>query len=246
MCNFWQFDLQVGGTDQLGNITTGYQLIGRLVDKKVYGLTTPILADEKGNKYGKSSGSAVWLNRNKMSPFQFYQSFLRVHDNDVNRFLKLFTFLPDGEIEQIMHKFLKKTSGRYAQERLAESVTLLVHGDEGLEMAKKTTAALYANDLQSIARMTVDEMRELFAESALMCNLYLDPGETTVLDLAIRAKCFPNESEAGHAIRAGGFSINYKQVLYPDKLINEEEHILPNGLSLLKVGKKRYYLVKWR
>ena len=230
----------------MGNITTGYQLIGRLVDKQVYGLTTPLLTDEMGSKYGKSGGSAVWLNRNKMSPFQFYQYFVRIHDNEVHKFLKLFTFLPDEEIEQIMHKFLTKTSGRYAQERLAESVTLLVHGEEGLQMAKKTTAALYANDLPSIASMTEDEMREVFGQSALICSLYLDPETTTVLDLAIRAKCFSSESEAGHAIRAGGFYINYKQVLSPDKLINEDEHILPNGLSLVRVGKKRYYLVKWR
>lgn len=236
----------MGGSDQIGNITTGYQLIGRLADKKAFGLTTPLLTDEMGSKYGKSTGSAVWLNRDKMSPFQFYQYFVRIHDDEVHKFLKLFTFLPDEEIEQIMHKFLKKTSGRYAQERLAESVTLLVHGEDGLGMAKKATAALFANDLPSIARMTAEEMREVFDQHALISSLYLDPGQTTVLDLAIRAKCFPNESEAGRVIRAGGFYINNNQVLSPDKLINEDEDILPNGLSLVRVGKRRYYLVKWR
>lgn len=229
----------------MGNITTGYQLISRLREKQVFGLSTPLLTDEMGSKYGKSSGSAVWINGNKMSPFDLYQFFVRIHDNEVHKFLKLFTFLPEEEIEQIMHKFLTKTSGRYAQQRLAESVTLLVHGEDGLQMAEKTTAALYSNDLQSIACMTADELRQVFGESALVSSLYLEPGTTTVLDLAIRGKCFADESQAGSVIRAGGFSINNKQVLTPDKLINEQEHVLPNGMTLLRVGKRRYYLIKW-
>ena len=236
----------MGGSDQLGNMTTGYQLIKRLRGKQVLGLATPLLTDEMGSKYGKSSGSAVWLNRTKMSPFDLYQYFMRIHDNEVHKFLKLFTFASEEEIEQIMHKFLTKTSGRYAQERLAESVTLLVHGDDGLRMARKATAALYDNDLASIARMTPEEVNDVFGKSSLLSTLYLEAGETTVLDLALRANCFPNESVAGSAIRAGGFHINDRQVRAPDKLISEEEDMLPNGLTLVRVGKRRYYLIKWR
>lgn len=231
--------------DQTGNITTGYQLIDKVQKKHVCGLITPLLTDEKGAKYGKSEGKAVWVNPKRTSPFSFYQSFVRIPDTEVHRFLRLFTFLPENEIEQIMHKFLSKTSGRYAQERLAEIVTLLVHGEEGLKTAKRTTAALFANDVTSIGEMTPEELQDVFGKSALMCSLYFDPKETTVLDLAIKAKCFPNESEAGSAIHAGGFFINSQAVTDPHRLISESQDMLPNGTTLARVGKKRYYIIKW-
>ena len=237
---------KVGGSDQLGNITTGYQLIRKLTQKEAFGLVTSLLTDELGSKYGKSTGSKVWLSRNKMSAFDFYQYFVRIHDTEVLKFLKLFTFIPEAEIEKIMAKFLKKTDSRYAQERLAEAVTLLVHGESGLESAKKTTAALFDNDLQAISRMTVEEMQEVFASSALVCHLYLEPGETTVLDVAMKAKCFDNEKYASNIIQAGGFFINYKKITSPSKLINEEDDILANDTSLIRVGKRRYYIIKWR
>ena len=232
--------------DQTGNITTGYQLIDKVLKKHVFGLITPLLTDEKGAKYGKSVGKAVWVNPKRTSPFSFYQSFIRIPDTEVHRFLRLFTFLPENEIEQIMQKFLSKTGSRYAQERLAEIVTLLVDGEEGLEMAKRTTAALYSNDVTSIGEMTPEELHDVFGKSALMSSLYFDPKETTVLDLAIKAKCFPNESEAGNAIRAGAFFINSRVVTDPHRLINESQDMLPNGTSLVRVGKKRYYIIKWR
>jgi tyrosyl-tRNA synthetase len=238
--------VKVGGSDQLGNITTGYQLITKLTQKEAFGLVTPLLTDEMGSKYGKSTGSKVWLSRNKMSAFDFYQYFVRIHDTEVLKFLKLFTFIPDDEIEKIMSKFLKRTDSRYAQERLAEAVTLLVHGESGLESAKKTTSALYNNDLEAISKMTVEEMQEVFGSAALVTHLYLEPGETTVLDVAIKAKCFDTASQASNVIQAGGFFINYKKVTSPSKLINEEADILANDTSLLRVGKRRYFIIKWR
>ena len=239
--------VQVGGSDQTGNITTGYQLITKLLpEKQAFGLMTPLLTDEMGSKYGKSTGSRVWLSRNKMSPFDFYQYFVRVHDMEILKFLKLFTFFSDAEIETIMGKFLKKTDSRYAQERLAEAVTLLVHGEEGLSSAKKTTDALYNNDLEAVSKMTVEEMQEVFGSSTLVTHLYLNPEETTVLDASMQAKCFPNPTYASGVIRAGGFFINNKRVTDPLKLINEEEDILPNDTSLIRVGKRRYYIIKWR
>jgi len=214
--------------------------------KEAFGIVTPLLTDEMGSKYGKSTGSRVWLSRNKMSAFDFYQYFVRIHDTEVLKFLKLFTFFDDSEVERIMTKFLKKTDSRYAQERLAETVTLLVHGEQGLETAKKTTAALYDNDIESISKMSFEEMKEVFGTHALISELYLDPGVTTILDTIMKANVFNSSSQASNVIEAGGLFLNNKKVTSPGKLINETEDILANNTSLIRVGKRRYYIIKWR
>jgi tyrosyl-tRNA synthetase len=234
----------VGGSDQLGNIVTGYELIRKGSKKAIFGLLTPLVTNEVGDKYGKSTGLPIWLNRDKLSAFDFYQFFFRLPDSEVGKFLNLFTLFSDDETEQIMQKFLKNTTSQYAQKILAETMTLLVHGEDGLNLAKKTTTALYEQDTESIGKLSHEEMQEVFGKSALSTIVFLDPGETTVLDLALKANCFPNERDAIRIISAGGFYINYKQVTSPSQEI-KDEHILANNTSLLRVGKRRFYIVKW-
>ena len=119
---------QIGGTDQMGNMVAGYDLIGKLTNKNVYALTLPLITAEGGKKFGKSVGNAVWLTEEKSSSFQLYQFFIRSKDSDVENYLKLFTFLPLGRIEDIMRSHTKAPEKRGAQKELAENVTLLVHG----------------------------------------------------------------------------------------------------------------------
>lgn len=119
---------QLGGSDQMGNLVTGHELISRVVDKSVYGLTLPIITNEEGDKFGKTAGNAVWLNGNKTSPFSFYQFFVRVPDSEVENLLKLFTFLPLKQINEIMTAHRQMPELREAQRTLAKEVTLLVHG----------------------------------------------------------------------------------------------------------------------
>lgn len=119
---------QVGGADQLGNIMSGHELISRTSKKNVYGLTLPLITAEGGKKFGKSLGNAIWLSPKKSSSFQMYQYFVRSKDSDVEKFLKLFTFLPLGRIKEIMTEHVKQPEKREAQKILAENVTLLVHG----------------------------------------------------------------------------------------------------------------------
>lgn len=240
--------IQVGGSDQLGNIVTGYQLLGKLLpDKSNFGLTTALLTDEFGRKFGKTSGSPVWLSDKKMTPFDFYQYFLKVADSEVGRLLQLFTFLSSEEIEQIMSKFLKKKESRYAQERLAEAVTLLVHGSEGLASAKNATSALFNNDVNALSRMTLDEMKRIFGSSANFFQFYLDTEEeTTVLDLTMKVKGFSNSKEAGGAIRNGGLYINFRQEKDPFRIISESDDILSNGMTVIRIGKRRFYIINWR
>lgn len=119
---------QIGGNDQMGNIVSGHDLVEKTTGKQVYGLTLPLITTEGGKKFGKSVGNAVWLSPEKSSSFSLYQFFVRTTDNDVENLLKLFTFLPIGEISEIMTKHTKDPEKREAQRILAEQVTLLVHG----------------------------------------------------------------------------------------------------------------------
>jgi len=155
----------------------------------------------------------------------------------------MFTFINDEEVEHIMQKFLKKPESRYAHERVAESLTLLVHGEDGLSMAKKTTKALYDGNLESISSLTLYEMQEIFGTKELT-TLFLEPGETTVLDVAMKASCFASERDAIRIMKSGGFHINNERADAPNAEISDK-HILSNNTSLLRVGKKRYYIVKW-
>lgn len=255
---------QLGGSDQMGNITSGYFLIKKLLldngqvpsneDREyLFGLLCPLLTDELGNKFGKSLGSPVWLSPLKMTPFDFYQFFMRVHDSQVGMLLKLFTFINDQEIDHIMNKFLENTSSRYAQERLAREITLLVHGGDGLASAERVTKALYHFDIRALADMSIEEVTSVFGND-LITTLPLPSmdGETpdssnfTLLDLAMKASVFPNLSSAGQIIRAGGFYVNGEKVNDPSTVFDEQKHILKNDLTLIRVGKRRYFIVRWK
>lgn len=255
---------QLGGSDQVGNITSGYFLINKLREelhqphdksKKEYlfGLLCPLLTDDLGRKFGKSSGSPVWLSPVKMTPFEFYQYFIRVEDNQVGKLLKFFTFIDDQQIDHIMNRFLEKPASRYAQERLATEVTLLVHGSDGLESAQRVTKALYKFDVGALGSLSIDEVKSVFSED-LLTTLPLpgltgeegDQVEYSLVDLAMKVSAFPNLSTAGRIIRAGGFHVNGEKITDPTVLFDVEKHILPNDLTLLRVGKKRYFIVRWK
>eukprot|EP00070_Physeter_catodon_P022709 XP_023984888.1 tyrosine--tRNA ligase, mitochondrial isoform X3 [Physeter catodon] len=178
--------VQLGGSDQLGNIMSGYEFIQKLTGEDVFGISVPLITSTTGAKLGKSAGNAVWLNRDKTSPFELYQFFVRQQDDLVERYLKLFTFLPLPEIDHIMQLHVKEPEKRGPQKRLATEVTKLVHGQEGLDSAKSY-------------RM----------------------------------------------ITEGGVSINHRQVTNPESVLVVGQHILKNGLSLLKIGKRNFYIIKW-
>lgn len=234
---------QVGGNDQMGNIVSGHDLISRVADTRVYGLTLPLVTTETGHKFGKSAGNAVWLNADKSSPFELYQFFVRCKDSEVERLLRLFTFESLGSIENLMRRHQKNPELRTAQKKLAEQVTLLVHGEEGLETALKATSALYDQTAESLMELTAEDISRIF-EGAKVCDLLLQPG-TTVLDLALQAGCFTSERDAVRIISAGGFYINYQRVSKIDEALTEAAHILPNKVTLIRVGKKNYHVVRW-
>ncbi|XP_045477106.1 tyrosine--tRNA ligase, mitochondrial [Harmonia axyridis] len=237
-CNF-----QVGGSDQMGNIKSGHELISKVSRKPVYGFTLPIITSEMGDKFGKSAGNAVWLSPEKTSPFTFYQFWMRQTDAEVEKMLKLFTFLTLGEIKDLMRQHMEKPEMRIPQKTLAKQVTLLVHGKEGLNSAKTTTKALYEGSVAALGSLKVEQIAEIFQGSAIV-HILPEPGQT-ILDIAMKAQCFPRIEDAVRIISAGGFSINHQKSKNPNEVLNNDIHRLPNNTSLLRVGKKNYYIVKW-
>nr|XP_019816919.1 PREDICTED: tyrosine--tRNA ligase, mitochondrial [Bos indicus] len=235
--------VQLGGSDQLGNIMSGYEFIHKLTGEDVFGISVPLITSTTGAKLGKSAGNAVWLNRDKTSPFELYQFFLRQQDDLVERYLKLFTFLPLPEIDHIMQLHVKEPEKRGPQKRLAAEVTKLVHGQEGLASAKRCTQALYHSSIDALEVMSDQELKELFKEASFS-ELVLDPG-TSVLDTCRKANAIPDGPRGYRMITEGGVSINHRQVTNPESVLVVGQHILKNGLSLLKIGKRNFYIIKW-
>ncbi|KAH0540644.1 tyrosine--tRNA ligase, mitochondrial [Cotesia glomerata] len=241
--NKYKCYFQVGGNDQMGNIMSGHDLISKATKKTVFGLTMPLITSEGGKKFGKSLGNAVWLSKEKSSPFTFYQFFIRTTDADVEKYLKLFTFLPISEINSIMDSHRKSPSKRDAQRILAEQVTLLVHGQKGLDEAVRASLILYDTSIEALSKLDVDDLMNAFV-GAKISELYHEQGLTSY-GLAMKIKCFKSEHDASRIIPAGGFYINHSKVTNINEVITPGIHILPNNLTLVRVGKKSYHVVKW-
>lgn len=235
---------QLGGSDQMGNLMSGHELISRVDTRcNVFGITLPIITTEEGDKFGKSAGNAVWLDEDKTSPFAFYQFFVRTPDSEVEKLLKLFTFLPLKDINHIMQEHKRVPELREAQKALAEGITTLVHGEQGLKTAEKVTNALYKGSIDALGDLNYKDVTQVFA-GATIVEILAEPG-ISVLDLAMKAKCFPTQNDAMRIISAGGFYVNQKRAQNIAEVITQGIHILRNGLTLLRVGKKNFYIIKW-
>ncbi|XP_075221677.1 tyrosine--tRNA ligase, mitochondrial isoform X2 [Lycorma delicatula] len=234
---------QVGGSDQLGNISSGHEFISRVTKTEVYGLTLPLITTEQGNKYGKTEGNAIWLDPEKTSPFELYQFLIRTRDADIEKLLKFFTFYSVEFIDDICRKHKMKPELRLPQQKLAEQVTLLVHGEEGLKSAQIATKAMYDSSLEHLSQLSHKDVAAIF-KGAETKELLLQPG-LNVLEFALSAGCFKTEQDAKRIISAGGFSINQKKVTNIDEVLSDAVHILPNKISLARVGKRNYWVVKW-
>ncbi|CAI5665359.1 tyrosine--tRNA ligase, mitochondrial [Oreochromis niloticus] len=235
--------IQLGGTDQLGNLMSGHEYIHKVSGEVVYGLTIPLVTSTVGDKLGKTAGNAVWLNRDKTSPFELYQFFLRQPDASVEGYLKLFTFLPLAEVEKLMEQQREDPSKRLAHKRLAAEVTKLVHGKEGLESAKRCTNALYHSSVQALEEMSDEELQELFREAPFH-ELLLEPG-TTVIDACRKVGAIPEGPRGYQMVSDGAVWINHTRTDNPEQVLIPKLHILANGLTLLRVGKKNFYIIKW-
>jgi tyrosyl-tRNA synthetase len=232
--------VQIGGSDQWGNITAGTDLIRRLRGVEAFGLTIPLVCDSAGRKFGKSEGNAVYLDARRTAVYDFYQFFMRTTDADAARFLRIFTFLPLEEIAALETALRETPEARAAQKRLAEEVTRLVHGPDGLASAQRASAVLFGESMEGLR---AEELLGVFAD-APSCALPLERLRGAgMLDVAEAAGLCRSRGEARRLAAAGGLYINNRRVDDPAAVLGEAD-IIDGRLVVLRSGKKTFRLVK--
>jgi tyrosyl-tRNA synthetase len=232
--------MQIGGSDQWGNITAGTDLIRRLRGAETFGATMPLVCDSAGQKFGKSAGNAVYLDARKTSCFDFYQFFIRTQDSDVVRFLKIFTFLPLEEIADLAQSVQSDPGRREAQKRLADEATRLVHGEAGLSVARRSSAVLYGEAMEGLR---ADELLAVFADVP-STELSADKvrGELAV-NVAADAGLCTSRGEARRLAQSGGLYVNNRRVAGADETVTAEQ-LVDGRLIVLRSGKKNYHVVR--
>ena len=232
--------LQLGGSDQWGNITAGTDLIRKLRGADAYGLTLPLVCDSTGQKFGKSAGNAVYLSEEKTSCYDFYQFFVRSADADVVRFLKVFTFLSIAEIEELERCVQTAPERREAQKRLAEEVTRHVHGEAGLAKALRSTAVLHGEAMDGL---NADDLMAVFVDVP-SGELSLEEIEAQpVVNVAAAAGLCKSRGEARRLIQSGGLYLNNVRVAAPEATVAASD-VIDGRLLVLRSGKKRYLVVR--
>ena len=237
--------LQMGGSDQWGNIVTGTELIRRKTGGESFAFTCPLITKADGGKFGKTEKGNIWLDAKKTSSYQFYQFWLNVADEDAEKYLKIFTFLPKDEIAQLVSQHKGNEHLRLLQQKLAEEVTCFVHSKNDYEFAVQASQILFSNNTQEILKQLKEEELLHVMEGVPLIGFpkkTLDEGIDIVSFLA-ETKIFPSKGEARKMLQGGGVSINKIKVDHPDSIVNSV--VLLNGKHLLvQKGKKNYYLVQ--
>ena len=238
--------LQMGGSDQWGNIVTGTELIRRKSNGEGFAFTCPLITKADGGKFGKSEKGNVWLDANKTSPYQFYQFWLNAADVDAEKYIKIFTFLSKDEIETLLDSHRGNEHQRLLQKKLAEEVTCLVHCRADFEFAVKASEILFNNDTAEILQQLNEEQLLQVLDGVPTVNVAkatLDEGIDIVSFLA-DTKIFPSKGEARKMVQGGGVSINKLKVEAIEAII-KNDNLLNNKFLLIQKGKKNYYLVKF-
>ncbi len=232
--------LQLGGSDQWGNITAGADLIRRLTGSTVHGLTVPLLTTSAGTKFGKTEAGTVWLDPGRTSPYQFYQFWLRSADDDVIKLLNYFTFVPLEEIAGLAATHAAKPELRAAHTRLAEEMTRMVHGQEGLESALRGTRVFFGGDLREVR---AEELAGIFADvpSFTLEAAVLGQG-LPLVDLCALSGFVKSKGEARRLLDSGGVSLNQEKVTDKDRTVTEGDFLFGKVL-VLRSGKRNYHLI---
>ena len=237
--------LQMGGSDQWGNITTGTELIRRIAGGKAYALTCPLITKADGTKFGKSEGGNVWLDPEKTSPYKFFQYWINTSDADAERYIKIFTMLSKEEINSLIAQHAEAPHLRVLQNKLAEELTVLVHGREDLEKAKKASQILFGNSTSADLR-TLDEKTflEVFdgVPQAEVSAADIAGGLDMIAILSAKTGFISSNSEARRALKENSISVN-KEKVGEDYQIAEKD-LVDGKFILLQRGKKNYFIVK--
>lgn len=237
--------LQLGGSDQWGNITTGSELIRRKLGGEVFALTCPLITKADGGKFGKTESGNVWLDPRYTSPYKFYQFWLNVSDEDAEKYLKIFTFLTKEEIEGLAREHAENPGLRPLQKRLAKELTVMVHSEEEYNAAVEASQILFSNKAQDALR-SLDEKTLLDVFEGVpqftVEKTKIEAGITVLDLLASETAVFPSKGEARKMVQGGGVSINKEKVSDPNAVIGADS-LLQGKYVLAQRGKKNYYLL---
>lgn len=235
--------LQMGGSDQWGNIVTGTELIRRKGGSYAFAFTCPLITKADGSKFGKSEKGNVWLDAEKTSPYEFYQFWRNTTDVDAEKYIKIFTFLAKEEVEEIIaaHKGHEHLYG--LQKRLAEEVTKFVHGESGLAMAVATTEKLFANQTAPAESLSIEDLEGMEGVQKVQFSKQTITTGIDIVSLLAETKIFPSKSEARKMVQGGGVSINRKKIDDFQMKI-DESFLLHQKYILVQRGKKNYFLIE--
>ncbi|NBX10738.1 MAG: tyrosine--tRNA ligase [Chitinophagaceae bacterium] len=235
--------LQMGGSDQWGNMTTGTELIRRKCAGEAFVFTNPLITKADGGKFGKTESGNVWLDASKTTPYQFYQFWLNASDADAAKWIKIFTFLPKDEIESLAAAHNQSPGDRIIQKKLAEEVTRFIHGDAELQKAIETTQKLFSTQQQPIESLSADDLEGMEGVIKVEVPFAQIKEGIDVVSLLANTGIFPSKGEARKTIQGGGVSINRKKVDSPTLSLSPSD-LLHDHYLLVQKGKKHYYLVK--
>ena len=231
--------LQIGGADQWGNITSGLDLIRKKEgnDAKVFGLTIPLMLKADGTKFGKTAGGAIWLDPKRTSPYEFYQFWLNQDDRDVIKYLKFFTFLDKEEIDFLEEKVKNEPEKREAQKRLAEEVTKFVHDETALQEAQKITQALFSGNVKDL---TVKEIEQGLKN---MPSFNTTNETKNIVDWLVEINCEPSKRQAREDVINGAININGEKITDINFSVNPNS-AFEGKYIIIRKGKRNYFLVK--
>lgn len=235
--------LQIGGSDQWGNIVAGIDLTRRLRSgAATFGITFPLLTKADGSKFGKSEGGNIWLDAHRTSVYQFYQYWMNQADADTPRLLKLFTFLSKQEIEELEEEMRRVPEKRIAQQKLAEEITRLVHGEEALQKARRASQAIFGGDLGGMDDATLEHIFRDVPSTELPHSTLT--GGLPLVDVLVQCNVFASKGEARRMVQSGGLYLNNERIDGLETKLTEQS-LASERICVIRKGKKNYHLLKF-
>ncbi len=242
LCKNYNCRLQVGGSDQWGNIVSGMDLTRKLLGIETYGLTFPLVTKADGSKFGKTESGNVWLDPQKTTPYRFYQFWINQADEDTPKYLRYFTLLSEEEISELEEQIKTEPHKRAAQKILAKEITKMVHGETALQSAIKASEAMFGGDLKELELSVLEDIFSDVPHSEFPFSALSEKPQ--LLDLLVKAGFIQSKGEGKRLVKNGGLYLNNERV--DNELIKVNENLLLGGkILIIRIGKKDYKLIKF-
>jgi tyrosyl-tRNA synthetase len=235
--------LQMGGSDQWGNITTGTELIRKIKGEDAYAFTCPLITKADGGKFGKTEKGNVWLDPERTTPYQFYQFWMNAADEDAVKWIKIFTLLPKEVVNETIASHEKDPASRILQKILAEEITRFVHGEDALQQAVLTTEKLFSQQHAPAESLSKEDLENMEGVTKILLPKAAILDGLPIVQLLADTGIFPSKGEARKMLQGGGISVNRHKISETDGVINGK-HLLHEAYILIQKGKKNYYLIQ--